>query len=245
MGARRAVCAVLMLGVMALAAGCAAGSVERINSRLTSPEVITKKPPDATYTVDPPDSIRIEFLNEPELTREAQVRTDGCVTLPYVEDVKVAGMTTTEIRKKLEDEELYGKYYKEPKLLVTVTAYRSKHIYVYGEVIRPGMFPYTGSQTVADAIGEAGGITRRSAPGRVKVIRGDIENPERYKVNLTRLTLKGDLRQDVSLAENDVVYVPPSALAWVGYQIESVLFPFRSVLALMTTAQTVGGTSGE
>ena len=243
MGACRAVCAVLILGVLALAAGCASGSVERINSRITSPEVITKKPPDATYTVDPPDSIRIEFINEPELTREAQVRTDGCVTLPYVVDVKVAGMTTTEISAKLED--LYGKYYKEPKLLVTVTAYRSKHIYVYGEVRSPGMFPYTGSQTVADAIGGAGGLTRRCAPGRVKVVRGDIENPERYKVNLSRLILKGDLRQDVSLAENDVVYVPPSALAWVGYQIESVLFPFQSVLSLMSTAQTVGGTTGQ
>ena len=47
--------------------------------------------------------------------------------------------------------------------------------------------------------------------------------------------------QDVSLAENDVVYVPPTVLAWVGYQIQSLLFPARSAVSL---AGVPGGAAG-
>ena len=144
---------------------------------------------------------------------------------------------TVRDRDKLEL--LYTKYYKEPKIVVRVTAYRSKHIYVYGEVGRRGTQPYTGWQTVSDVIGTAGGVTRRAAPNRVKVIRGDPEDPEMYKVNLTELIYEGNTEQDVSLAENDVVYVPPNVLAWVGYQIDNLLFPFRSVLSLLGTARAV------
>lgn len=237
MANRRLAAASVLLAVSVLAFGCASGRVTDINRRLTSLEAVAKKPPDAAYVVDPPDTIRVEFMNETGLTRDVQVRSDGCVTLPHVQDVEVVGLTALEIRDRLE--ELYAKYYKEPQILVSVTQFRSKHIYVYGEVRREGTIPYTGSQTVADAIGTAGGITRRAARGRVKVIRGDPVAPEIFKVDLDDLILEGDVRQDVSLAENDVVYVPPNVLAWLGYQIDNVLFPFRGLLSAAATAETI------
>jgi len=232
---------VLLLGIVcALATGCANQKyVRELNKRLTSLQAVTKVPPNAGYTVDPPDVISVEFLNETELTRNVEVRSDGMVTLPYLEDVKVGGMTTVEIREKLED--LYAAYYKEPKILVSVSSYRSKHLYIYGEVGSRGSQAYTGYQHVSDVIGQAGGITRRAAPGRVKVIRGDPEDPEIYRVDLDALLFEGDRLEDVSLAENDVVYVPPNRLAWVGYQMDNLLFPFRGILSLLGTVRTVEG----
>jgi protein involved in polysaccharide export with SLBB domain len=159
-----------------------------------------------------------------------------------VQDVEVAGMTTNQIRQKLE--ELYGKYYKEPEILVTVQYYRSKKIFVYGEVRRVGPYPYTGYQTVIDAMGLAGGVTNRAAWGRVTVTRGDPENPQVFKVDLGKLLLSGDTRYDVTLAENDVVYVPPTALAWLGYQIQSLLFPTSSAVSLISQPERVGTTTG-
>jgi len=238
MGDRSRRLSVWSLGLVLLfAVGCASERAMNINERLTSLAEVSKKPPNALYVVDPPDSIRVEFVNEPQLTRNVQLRSDGRVTLPHVRDVEVAGLTTEEIRRKLEKE--YAKFYKEPELLVSVSAYRSKHIYVYGEVGRQGVQPYTGSQFVSDAIGTAGGITRRSAPGRVRVIRGDPDDPEIYRVDLDRLILEGDTLQDVSLAENDVVYVPPNALAWLGYQVDALLWPFRGVLGFFASARAV------
>jgi len=218
-----------------VAIGCA--SEEVINSRLLAYDLSGKKEPNATYVVDPPDGLSIEFLAETGMNRQVTLRSDGCVTLPLLEDVKVSGLTTIQIREKLED--LYSTYFKEPNILVTVAGYNSKHIYMYGEVGRQGSMGYTGSQTVADAIGSAGGVSRRAWKSRVKVIRGDPEDPEIYRVDLNKLIFEGDLSQNLLLAEDDVIRVPPTPLAWVGYQIESLLFPFRSVLSAFATEQQV------
>jgi len=235
MAYNRAFLAVLVLAAFSMVIGCASEDV--VNHRLVVLQSFAKKVPNATYVVDPPDGLRIEFLAEPTMNRSVVVRSDGCVTLAFLEDVHVAGLTTLEIREKLE--KLYVKYFTEPKILVTVTSYRSKHLYLYGEVGRQGSIPYTGTQTVADAIGSVGGVTRRAWNSRVKVIRGDPDDPDIYRVDLNKLIFDGDLRQNVLLAEDDVIRVPPHPFAWVGYQIDNLLFPFRSVLSAFFTQQQV------
>lgn len=220
--------------VFAALAGCQAPAVRDINERLTSPEIARKKVPDATYIVEPPDVIRVVIDGEPALTTEAQVRQDGRVSFPHVPDQKVAGLTTEEIEVLLA--ETYSQYLVTPKVHATVTAYRSKHIFVYGEVGRNGSLPYTGAQTVADALGAVGGITRRAAPRRARVVRGDISDPEIFWVNLNSLIVEGNLSQNVSLAQNDVVYVPPNVFAWLGYQMDNLLFPFRGILGVGSAA---------
>jgi len=225
--------AALLIALTATVGCSSAAYVTDLNKRLTSLAIVAKRPPNALYTVAPPDAIRVEFMDEPTLTREVALRSDGSVTLPLVNDVNVAELTTEQIRQKLET--LYVKYYKEVHILVTVTAFKSKQIYVYGEVARQGMQPYTGSQTVAEAIGAAGGVTTRAMTSRVRVIRGDPDDPEIYKVDLDSLIYEGAAREQVSLAENDVVYVPPTVLAWLGYQVEQVTFPFQQLLSPVLT----------
>jgi polysaccharide export outer membrane protein len=227
-----ALAAVLLLG-----SGCASSRVVEINGRLSSPDIVEKRNPQEEYKVAPPDVLKVEFLKEQNLTREVRIRQDGYITLPLVEDVEVVGLTTVKIRDKLES--LYTEYHKDPQILVTVTGYNSKYVYVYGEVGRQGRVAYTGAQTVSGIIGTVGGVTRRAATSRVKVIRGDKDEPEVFKVDLDRLLLEGELLQDVSLAENDVVYVPPTVLAWIGYQIDALLFPFRGALSAVGTARAV------
>ena len=114
----RSLMGLVLAGAVLWAAGCSSGSAELLdlNRRLTSIDLISKNEPDATYVVEPPDQILVEFVTDESLTRSVTLRSDGCVTLPHLEDVKVAGLTSMEIRRKLE--ELYEKYYKEPRILV-------------------------------------------------------------------------------------------------------------------------------
>jgi len=227
----------MILVSMVWLAGCSEiPNIADMNRRLTSIDMVRKKGPDAEYVVDPPDVIMIEFLEPqvPDGTRTVAVRSDGRVTLPHVEDVKVAGQTPLQIREQLE--KLYSRYYRNPRILVTVTSYNSKHVYVYGEVGRQGSIPYTGSQTVMDVMGQVGGFNRRAAPSRVRVIRRDPENPETYRVDLNKLLYEGDVAQDVSLAEDDVIYVPPWWGAQIGYWIDDILFPFQPIFRTASTA---------
>ena len=233
----RSVAFSLVLATALFAVGCTS-YVKELNRRLPSPEVVAQRLPDAEYIVDPPDSIRVEFFNEPGLTRGVVLRQDGCITLPRVQDVNVGGLTSLQIREKLEG--LYAKYHKEPRILVTVTGYNSKKIFVLGEVGGTGAQAYTGSQTVADVIAGAGGFSPRAAPSRCRVIRGSLHRDEIeiYKVNLRKLLFGGDQTQNVALAENDVIRVPPNVLAWIGYQIDNILFPFTRGQGAIGTATT-------
>jgi len=240
MATRKCSLIAIALAALGMTLGCASENV--VNERLISYRDFAKKEPNATYVVDPPDVIKVEFPADPDMTREMPVRSDGCVTLLLIEDVKVAGLTPMQIREKLE--KLYAEYFKEPQILVTVTAYNSKKVFVYGEVGRRGSIPYTGTQTVVDVLGSIGGVGRRGASARVRVARGDPNDPEVYRVNLKKLLLEGDQTQNVLLSEDDVIYVPPTVLAWVGYRIDDLLFPFRSLLAAIFTSRALDQNTG-
>jgi polysaccharide biosynthesis/export protein len=220
--------------------GCTGPDIQGFNRRLgENLELVEKKEPDAEYIVDQPDSIRIEFINDPSNTRDVTLRSDGKVTLPLINDIELAGLTSMQIRDKLLKK--YSQYYTDPKILVTVTGFHSKHIYVYGEVGgRRGAIPYTGKLTVSDVIGQVGGFTNRAAPDKVRVIRRDPKNPEVFRVDLKALIYEGDITQEVRLAENDVIVIPPNWLAKIGYTFESLLFPFGGFMSTASSTASMG-----
>jgi hypothetical protein len=49
---------------------------------------------------------------------------------------------------------------------------------------------------------------------------------------------EGDLSTNVQIRTGDILYVPPTILARVGYAIHAILFPFQPLLGV---AYTVGG----
>jgi len=189
------------------------------------------QPPRAkeVYTVYPPDVLRIDVRPETDLSTTVTVRPDGRISMPILGDVDVEGLTPAEIDQKLT--EALSPYVRNVDVTVTVTAFNSKRYYVIGEVFRQRDYPLNGEITAWEAVAMAGGYTRRAAPKRARVVRGDPETPQVIPVDLARIALKGEIARDVVLRENDVVYVPPDAFAKLGYFFERILFPFRSVLA--------------
>ena len=232
----------------ALALGGCRSQAEQVNRGLDEFARLAKRQPNAPYVVDPPDQLTIEFPENPELNRQVTVRQDGVVTLSILGDVEVMGMTTEEIAARLKEE--YSRYYRDIELMVTVSGFNSKKIFIYGEVGRPGAIPYTGEQTVADVIGLVGGVNRRAQPKKVLVIRGDPVDPDIYRVNLNKLVYEGDAQQNIFLAENDVIWVPPNRFVRVGYALDTFLFPVQRISAAIgaglffTRAGEGGGESG-
>jgi polysaccharide biosynthesis/export protein len=85
-------------------------------------------------------------------------------------------------------------------------------IYVLGEVLRPSMYTLKENMTALQAVSMAGGPTPDR--GRLKgtmVIRGNAANPEKIKVDISKMIKNGDLGQDVALMAGDMVYVPKSS----------------------------------
>jgi polysaccharide biosynthesis/export protein len=87
-----------------------------------------------------------------------------------------------------------------------------RRIYVMGEVQKPGMYQLKENMTALSAINLAGGpIPERGKLKATVVVRGDPNNPERVKVDISKMISTGDLRQDVALQPGDVVYVPKTS----------------------------------
>jgi len=189
----------------------------------------------STYRIEPPDVIAISSPTAPELDGTHQtVGVDGKVSLKLLGEVKVSRMTPREVASKFED--LLSRYYVEPKVHVRVAGYRSKRVYVLGEVGRRGPMAYTGRDTVLDILSKAE-MTFIAWGAQVRVIRPSANPEERHEliVNVDRIMETGDLRENFLLQPGDIVYVPPTPLGWVGLRIREVLFPFTPALQAYQT----------
>lgn len=191
------------------------------------------------YRVGVPDIVAITAPRVVEIDGETRrLQPDGKVNLKLLGEVKVVGMTAKEIASKLEV--LLSKYYVEPKVSVRVVAYASKKYYVYGQVASPGSRVYTGRDTLVDAVLSAR-TTLHSWTTRVSVIRpahGD--TPVRtLLINVDKMLKKGDWSQNILLEPEDVVYIPPTPLAWLGQRVQELLFPISPAVEVYETPARV------
>lgn len=165
------------------------------------------------YTVGRGDILTITVWNHPELTIPAGsmrvpedsgnwVHNDGTIFYPYIGRVQVAGMRLTEIQEMLT--ERLGVYIESPQVEVNVAAFRSKRVYVTGEVNQPGMVPVTNiPTTLLDAINSSGGITEFADWSNVVLTR----NGEETRYSFKDLYQSGDITQNVLLQHGDIVHV--------------------------------------
>lgn len=192
------------------------------------------------YRVAPPDMLRISAPISPEINdTQERIRADGKISLRLLGEVKVVGLTPQEIAAKLET--LLGRYYNDPKVNVQVVEFVSQKYYVFGQVATAGAFPYTGRDTVLDALAKSQ-PNYLAWQGQVKVIRPSAEKDKAREitVDMDKITQSGDLRLNVLLQDGDVVYVPPTVLGAIGLLCQQALFPFvQATPAVSTYASTV------
>ncbi|MBN1879748.1 SLBB domain-containing protein [bacterium] len=81
-------------------------------------------------------------------------------------------------------------------------------VYVFGQVTKPGIIPFSRNMTVLRAIINAGNFTTDAAPGRTSIKRYHDNKIETIGVNLDRVMSGGDKSVDIELKPGDVVYVP-------------------------------------
>jgi len=165
------------------------------------------------YLIGPGDVLQIIVWDHPELTipagqfRDAetsgqQVGEDGYVYYPYVGMIKAAGMNIAALRDILT--ERLSKYIQDPQLDVRVVGFRSKRVYVVGEVNTPGVLPLNDLPlTIADAISLSGGLTPNAFKSGVNISR----DGKVYEIDLKALYDYADASQNLMLKHGDIVNV--------------------------------------
>jgi polysaccharide export outer membrane protein len=175
---------------------------------LTVLELGLPAPAWALYQLDYGDSIVVTVKDAPQYATTAQIRPDGAITVPYVGDVEVAGLTPSQVGERIE--KLLSRYVRSPQVSVSVSQFRSWAVSLFGEVSRPGNVTVPVARvtpTVMDALAQAGGFTDRANRSEVVLIRGTGPDAKRYVVNVEHMLKTGDFSENLALQDRDKIMV--------------------------------------
>ncbi len=180
------------------------------------------------YTIDTGDVLSVVVWDHPELSNAATVATgvqagvgsdmstaaatappagfivdhEGMIQFPYAGPLKVAGLTQDQARNLLSTK--LARYIKQPKVTLRVQSYRSKRVYVDGEVKNPGLQAINDiPMTLVEALNRAGGVLPSGDQSQIVVNRGGTN----YHINLPQLVQRGVNPASIMLASGDVVRV--------------------------------------
>jgi polysaccharide export outer membrane protein len=126
----------------------------------------------------------------------------GRIQFPLIGLVLVDGLTEEEARAILTTK--LSKYLAGPNVTLRVQSYRSKRVYIDGEVKAPGLQAINDiPMTLVEALNRAGGLLPTADQSMIVLERGQ----QRYRVNLRDLVQKGINPGLVMLKPGDVVRV--------------------------------------
>lgn len=191
----------VFLAGMLLSAGCS-----------TAPQMASLCPEPANvspqYVIGVGDSLNIFVWRNPEVSTIVDVRPDGQISTPLVEDMVASGKTPSQLARDLE--EVLAEYLRSPSVNVMVESPgQSNAIQVVGEVNNPSVVPYHESIQVLEAVIAAGGLVEFAAGNRARIARQVEGGLYECSVRLNDL-LAGDLTQNIRMFPGDILVVPAS-----------------------------------
>ncbi|MGD9212285.1 MAG: polysaccharide biosynthesis/export family protein [Desulfobacteraceae bacterium] len=175
-----------------------------------TPEVIKlyESKLDQAYYIGPGDEIEIDIWNREKLSESHIVGPFGFITLPMVGAFKIGGLTRQTAAHAIAT--MYQPYYQNPIVTVNITKYLNNKVYVLGRVTNPGVIHFNGGGTLLDALAMSGGLPARDKTiflSKCYIVRG---KDQIIWIDLLQLLQKANIKLNIRLANNDIIYIPES-----------------------------------
>ena len=203
-----------------------------------------------SYTIGVRDVLEVSVFNQADLSGRYTVETDGAFSYPLIGRVVAAGSTVQELEAALRTRLLDG-YFRDPRVTVAVAEYRSRQVFVMGEIRSPGAYPLAADTTLIEILSLAGSLTSQ-ASGVAIVVRangtppdhaadepplaengespppaanGGAGTPIPADSETIRVNLRdlegGDLSRNIVLRDGDTVFVPRAETFYVFGEVRS------------------------
>ena len=213
-------------------------------------------PSTTDYQIGPEDILKVTVYGHEDLTQTVVVQSDGTFVFPLIGRIKGGDLSPKELERKITVLLSTG-FIRNPQVTVIVQEYRSKTIFVVGEIARPGTYPLSGSRTLVEALAKAGPPTA-NAGGEVVIVRphGEVQGPvlpnqvgegpasasaEVIRVNMPDIQA-GDLTKNILLRPNDTVFVPLAPKVFVSGEVRNPgAYPFASGTTVRQAISLAGG----
>jgi protein involved in polysaccharide export with SLBB domain len=153
------------------------------------------------------DLVEVRVFQEPDLSGVFRIDQDGRVDYPLCGKVRLGGLPPGGAADALRTCLSEG-YLRHPQVSVLVKEYNSKKIFVFGEVEKPGTFPYEQDMSIIQAITLAGGFSKTAAENATHVTRLIDGREQRVRVPVKDIAV--GQAQNFRLQPGDIVFVPQS-----------------------------------
>jgi polysaccharide biosynthesis/export protein len=209
------------------------------------------------YRIGPGDILRVTVYGHDDLSQTVVVQPGGGFVYPLIGAVDAAEIAPEELAVRIAARLAKG-LIRDPRVTVAVQEYRSKVVYVMGEIARPGPYPLTGRTTVVEVLAKAGPLSAQ-AGSEVVVVRpvgGGEGRPllpseaaptaaQVLKVDVAAIQA-GRLDRNLLLAPNDTVFVPQAERIFVTGEVRNPgAFAFHAGLTMRQAVSLAGGFSDD
>jgi polysaccharide export outer membrane protein len=185
-----------LVGFVLAAASCSHSAVRSFTAPIA---------PEVDATLGPGDLFDVRVFGEPDLSSTYRVGPEGTIDYPLVGRLMISGLLSTQVAALLREK--LTAFVHAPQVSVLVREMNSKRVIVYGQVQKPGTFPYSDAMTVVQAISLAGGFTSMAARERVVISRRTkAQRQEAVEINVRDIADGHAPNRFVS--PGDEVYVP-------------------------------------
>jgi polysaccharide biosynthesis/export protein len=158
------------------------------------------------YVIGPDDVLSIVYWKDKDMTSDAQVRPDGRIALPLINEVQAAGLTPEQLRERITEES--KKYMEDANITIVVRQINSRKAFITGEVSKPGPYPLTSPTTVMQLIAMAGGLREYADSKKIVIMRTENGKPISLQFNYKDVVSGKNLTQNILLKPGDTVVVP-------------------------------------
>ncbi len=186
---------------------------------------------DYNYRIGPGDKLTIFVWGNPELSTSADVRPDGKITFPLVEDLLASGKTPYDLARDIE--KVLATYVKSPQVVVMAAGFkgvRDQQIRIIGRIgggsggssgggyggggygggigrYQGRSIPYDRGMTLLDVVIQIG-LDLYADGNRASVIRNVNGELKSYGVRINDLIDDADLSANVLMMPGDILIIP-------------------------------------
>ena len=193
--------------LMLLLTGCSGGGGSTIaGSSAAAPEGDSED-----YVIGPGDGLQVFVWGHDDLSTTVQVRPDGEISTPLVEDMKAAGRTPTELARAIEI--MLAEYVRSPTVTIIVQTFVGEYerqIRVVGQAAQPQALSFRNGMTLLDVMIEVGGLSEFASGDRAKIVRKQNGKETVIKVRIDDLLNKVKMDQNIRMMPGDVLIIPES-----------------------------------
>ena len=203
----RAFTVLALLATVVISAGCSSSRPTYTPDEM--PAGITGT--SSEYKIGPGDSLQIFVWDHADLSTTVQVRPDGKISTPLVEDLQAASRTSTQLARDIEG--VLREYVRTPVVTVIMQGFvgeGGQRIRVVGQAVSPMALQYREGMTVLDVMIEVGGLAEFAAGNRAKIIRKTSGGEIEIRVRLDDLLNDGEIDENIWMRPGDILIIPQS-----------------------------------